>query len=619
MAFDLLELIRTPIDALRALSRWKKSTSRCHAVPPSSTSSHKCIQNLLIEAAKADPSRGLLLYCDGNTSIPVRISYSNLYAQALQNSYLLRSLEGFKDGVPIILHLDNHWDNILWFWATLLARGLPVMSSPFSHDVGQRKRHIDNLSALLEGPLCITRSRSLKLFEGCGGLTTHTIESLLQIPLSQRPAETLTKLHLHNTAVLMLTSGSTGASKAVRLSHNQILSSVSGKALVRQLPSDKPFLNWIGLDHVAGLLEIHLQAMQLGVDQIHIQAADIIASPQMFLDLLSSHQISRSFAPNFFLAKLVSTMESNENGSQVQTWDLKHLVSLVSGGESNDMETCVAVSGLLTKYGAPRTALMPGFGMTETCAGAIYNVDCPEYDVKNQYAFASLGKCMKGIEMRVTISTQDGSVQSADSNEAGDLEVRGEVVFGGYYNNDKATAESFTPDGWFRTGDRAIIDSAGNLRMIGRTKDTININGVKFSPADLDISLGQALGPLVTCVASFPSRPPKSNTEQITVVYVPEEWPMPAETLVDINDKIVRTCVMSTGSKPFVFALDNEALLPQSTLGKRSKAQIRVLFENGVFAKHIESHDKTLQHNRAQDMTSPANEVEEHLDRKSVV
>lgn len=612
MAFGLLKIFRTPFDIIRALTRRKTISPSCPEISPSCITTEKCIQDLLIKASEENPSRGLILYPDGK-SIPAEISYKGLYTQAEQNSYLVRSLEGFKDGAPVLLHLDNHWDNILWFWATLLAGGLPVMSSPFSNAVEQRKRHIDNLSTLLDTPLCITKSRSLKLFEGCHGLKIHTIESLLREPLPQKSSKKLTTLHNRSTAVLMLTSGSTGVVKAVRLSHNQIISSVSGKALARQLPTGKPFLNWIGLDHVGGLLEIHLQAMYLGLDQVHVQSSDIISSPRLFLDLLSKHQISRSFAPNFFLAKLVATIESQKGCSKVETWNLRHLVSLVSGGELNDAETCIAVSNLLAKHGAPCNALMPGFGMTETCAGSIYNLNCPEYDVRNQYAFASLGKCIKGIEMRVTTCTQNESVQLAASGEAGNLEVRGEVVFKGYYRNEEATTEAFTSDGWFRTGDQAIIDSANNLRMIGRVKDTININGVKFSPADLDISLGQVLSSDVTCVASFPSRSAKSHTEQITVAYVPKEWPMQTEALVGINDKIVRTCVISTGSKPFVFALDDEALIPQSTLGKRSKAQLRTLFESGAFAKNIELHDSALDSHRLRNMGSPANEAEERL------
>jgi len=68
----------------------------------------------------------------------------------------------------------------------------------------------------------------------------------------------------------MLTSGSTGNAKAVEITYNQTLAAVAGKAAVRQLPKGGAFLNWIGLDHVVSLVESHMQAHWLGVDQVLI-------------------------------------------------------------------------------------------------------------------------------------------------------------------------------------------------------------------------------------------------------------------------------------------------------------------------------------------------------------
>lgn len=69
--------------------------------------------------------------------------------------------------------------------------------------------------------------------------------------------------------------------------------------------------------------------------------------------------------------------------------------------------------------------------------------------------------------------------------------MRGEIVSDGYYCNLDATAEAFTPDGWFYTGDQAIIDTAGNLSLLGRVKDVININGVKMVVADIQSAIEQ--------------------------------------------------------------------------------------------------------------------------------
>ena len=72
-------------------------------------------------------------------------------------------------------------------------------------------------------------------------------------------------------------------------------------------------------------------------------------------------------------------------------------------------------------------------------------------------------------------------LELAHPDEPGNLEVSGSVLFKRYYNNASATDDAFTADGWFRTGDQAIIDSAGYLKLVGRSKEVININGVKSS------------------------------------------------------------------------------------------------------------------------------------------
>lgn len=294
----------------------------------------------------------------------------------------------------------------------------------------------------------------------------HTIESLVENLVSRssssiRAHDVTNKQrppilpNSEDIAALMLTSGSTGSAKAVCLTHKQIITAIRGKASVRSLPPGGAFLNWIGLDHVASLVEIHLQALWLGTDQVHVHAVDVTTSPRVFLNLLSSHRIARSFAPNFFLARLVSAVEQ-VGGEEHDRWDLSNLGLLASGGEANEMRTCIAASTLLQRYGAPRHVITPGFGMTETCAGSIFNLECPDYDIRNNLAMASVGKCMPGIEMRITLSGKEtGSPpQEAACDEIGHLEIRGAVVFGGYYRNPAANTEVFSSgSGWFRTGD----------------------------------------------------------------------------------------------------------------------------------------------------------------------
>jgi acyl-CoA synthetase (AMP-forming)/AMP-acid ligase II len=223
---------------------------------------------------------------------------------------------------------------------------------------------------------------------------------------------------------------------------------------------------------------------------VHIPSSMILAEPMVFLNRITVHKVTYTFAPNFFLASLVQRLlEAPSRGKENEMLqgtdarvqipkqaavDLSSLRAFISGGESNVVQTCSTLTDLLQHFGAPASFIRPGFGMTETCAGSIYNaVDCPAYDLGRNAEYACLGDCIPGIQFR--FCRQNGSVAPAD--EIGELQVTGEVVFKAYYNDTCSTTKSFTTDGWFRTGDRGYKDTNGRLHLTGRDKDTVIING----------------------------------------------------------------------------------------------------------------------------------------------
>lgn len=574
------------------------------------------IQNLkeLLElAAGSHDSRGIVAYPLGDTQVGRKLEYRELQQQAQENSLLLSQIDGFTRGSVILIHFTDHLDNIIWFWSVLYAGCIPTLSTPFTNNSSQRDKHVLHLHTLLQHPICITRQDLLGIFPHQCVLDLHTVESL-QLGTSVAPM-----LANHgrgpqsvDTALLMLTSGSTGDAKAVSLSHGQVIASISGKASVMGVTSSDTFLNWIGLDHVAGIIEIHLHAIYINVDQIHCQAADLISNPSVFLDLIHRHRIVKSFAPNFFLANLIRALESSAKSKTKRQFDLSCLQFLVSGGEANPVATCNTLSRLLTKYGAPENVIVPGFGMTETCAGSIYNTDCPRYDLQCEHEFVSLGTCVHGIEMRVTVPSVD--VKIANPNERGDLEVSGPIVFKEYYNNPSATRAAFTSDGWFKTGDQALIDSAGKLNLVGRSKETMTINGVKHVPHEIEAALEDASlsGVTPSYVACFSTRPQGAQTEQICVVYLPTYTPEDHENLVCTFDAIVRTVMLQTGARPEVIPLVGP-LLQKTTLGKLSRTKIRAAMERGDYKSYQDYNNAIVKAYRASRLAKPENEKERLL------
>ena len=117
------------------------------------------------------------------------------------------------------------------------------------------------------------------------------------------------------------------------------------------------------------------------------------------------------------------------------------------------------------------------WGMTETQAGLYTR---PGDSIET--VAGSAGRPSPGTEVRVVDS--DETVLPA--GEEGELHVRGPLLFPGYFNHPEANRDAFSRDGWFRTGDLAIVSAEGNVAITGRCKEVINRGGFKYNPRDIE-------------------------------------------------------------------------------------------------------------------------------------
>lgn len=142
-----------------------------------------------------------------------------------------------------------------------------------------------------------------------------------------------------------------------------------------------------------------------------------------------------------------------------------HFTEVIIGGAAFSREA----EAFFRKIGFRYTV---GYGMTE-CAPII------TYSRWNETKLFSCGKAAPGMEVR--IDSDD------PQNIPGEILTRGDNVFLGYYKNEKATAESFTGDGWFRTGDLGVLDEDGYLFIRGRCKSMIlGPNGQNIYPEEIE-------------------------------------------------------------------------------------------------------------------------------------
>ena len=539
----------------------------------------KNLYQILRRAAATDA--GLKIYGSGEETY-TRVSYDKLLRSAEFDALKILSIPDIAKHTIILLHFDNHSNNIRWFWACVAAGLVPAISPPMTADLAKRKAHLDHLFTLLKDPIVLTSENLLQDFAECGQLRLNPVETLPKASAKHLAlAEALgATSQTDETATLMLTSGSTGNAKVVCLRHGQIIAAMQGKSSHLDIGPRDVFLNWINMDHVANLTQIHLQAMFVKAEQLHVPAADLLIDPSRFLRLITEHRVSYSFAPNFFLGSLITALSKETILSE--SYDFSCLRHLMTGGEANPMETCLKFTDLMQRYNASNNFLNPGFGMTETCAGCIHSRNRPVNELGVAGEFASLGEAMYGVEIRIVNS--NGSVVGA--GEIGELQLHGRVVFSEYFNNDTATEAAFTEDGWFRTGDCGKIDTRGCLTLSGRDKDTVIVNGVKYSPTELEKAVMEAeiAGVTPAHTVAFPHRPKGSNTEVICVVYLPSYDKNDSRARVETNQAIGEVCARLFGVSVYETLPVEKGNLQKTSLGKISRAKVRADYENGTFA-----------------------------------
>ena len=528
------------------------------------------LTDLLLRSADQHPSRGLRYIGRGSIDTSRHQPYPELLDTALR---LLGGLQrrDLPRGHKVALLLTRQEDFLPAFWACVLGGYVPCPLAPVESDAQRWAAQLEHVNALLDRPLFLTDAPMRAKLPDVSGLAIALLdmgEGPAQLPAAVAEPDDL--------ALLVLTSGSTGSSKAVMLTHGNLLAAMTAKTSAQQLGPDDVTLNWISYDHVAALLEAHLLPLAVGADQLHALSETVLSRPSAFLDIIDRYRVSMTFAPNFMLGLINKELEQRPPRDDM---DLSCLKRIVSGGEANVVRTGVNFLGALAARGLGKDVVWPAFGMTETCAGSIYNSDFPAADEGQD--FASLGFPVQGLQLR-TADSREG--RALPEGSIGEVQLKGPMITTGYYNNPAATEDAFTSDGWYRTGDLGRV-VAGRLTLIGRLKDSIIVNGVNYFSHDMESTLESVTGVEKSYVAVFPTRTAEHDTEQLVVAFATsvsfDDEPELHRLIIAIRNSVT----LYWGFRPnLILPLPKEAF-PKTSLGKIQRNLLRTRLEHGQFAE----------------------------------
>lgn len=370
---------------------------------------------------------------------------------------------------------------------------------------------------------------------------------------------------------MLLTSGSTGLPKAVRLSHRNILTRSAATAAVNALTSEETSLNWIPMDHVTGVVMFHLRDVYLGCRQVHAPTPWVLADPLRWLDLADRHRATVTWAPNFAFGLLAEHAHRLTD----RDLDLSPLRFITNAGEVVVAATARRFLELLAPYGLPGTAMHPGWGMSET-SSVVTDAELPAEPVPDEGAVVSCGLPYPGFAMRV-VEDVDGTDRVVPEGTPGRLQVRGTSVTEGYHDNPEQNAEAFTAEGWFETGDLAYLRD-GELYLTGRAKDVIIINGVNHYSHEIE-AVAEEL-PFVErsfTAACAVRTDPAAVTDSLALFVHLAPGTDEAAALRELRGKVAR----ETGVAPAHLVPVGADDIPKTEIGKIQRTLLRRRFEAG--------------------------------------
>ena len=284
-------------------------------------------------------------------------------------------------------------------------------------------------------------------------------------------------------AMINYTSGTSGFSKGVMIPYRALYSNFELAWYAEpQMDCEAEVVSMLPSAHMYGMMFEFLFEMTLGA---HVHFLTRVPSPKIIMKAFSEIHPSIIIAVPLIIEKIYKNklkpiIDKNKLFFKIPGLDKvimkkfrEELVNtfggkfeeVILGGAAFNPE----VEAFFKKIGFPYTV---GYGMTE-CAPII------GYAHWNTVKLGSCGKAAPNIEIRID-STDPERIP-------GEVQVRGANVFLGYYKNEEATRQSFTDDGWFRTGDMGIMDSDGYLFLRGRSKCMIlGPSGQNIYPEELE-------------------------------------------------------------------------------------------------------------------------------------
>ena len=303
------------------------------------------------------------------------------------------------------------------------------------------------------------------------------------------------KIDPNAMGIMLFTSGTTAISKAVMLSHKNIVTNIMDIIQRFDLTEEDRFLSFLPLHHVFECTVGFLYPMAIGSAIAFCEGVKHMADNIKEYEITGMISVPAVF--DIIYRKIIKSIEKKgkleavKKGKKISSILLKAKIDLrkqlfkeihdsigpklkivVTGGAALSPETEKGFYDL-------GFDVVQGYGLTET--SPVIAAETPK-----ERRLGSIGKKFPSVEVKI---------DNPDENGIGELMAKGNSIMIGYYENEEANKSVFEPDGWFHTGDLARIDEDGYIFISGRKKNVIVLNnGKNVFPEELEILLNKVEG-----------------------------------------------------------------------------------------------------------------------------
>src|SRR5215207_7907273 len=342
-----------------------------------------------------------------------------------------------------------------------------------------------------------------------------------------------------DTAIIIYTSGTTGRPKGAEITHGNLTANLHALHTAWGWLADDILLHVLPIFHVHGLFVALHGALHAGATTLLMREFDA----RTVLQTLVEKKCTVFMAVPTIHSRLLDVPDA-------ASFDLSHLRLITSGSDRLSDEV---FTGFQQTFGY---TLLERYGMTET------GMNCSN-PLNGERRIGSVGLPLAGVEVRIVNPEND---QPLPNGDIGEVQLRGPNIFKGYWKQPQKTAESFTADGWFRTGDLGFREPDGYLTLCGRSKDLIISGGLNIYPPEVERVLAEHPSVAACAVIGCPDR---EWGERVTAVVVLNRGQSVS------GDELMRFCRerLAPYKSPKSIVFRDE--LPRNAMGKVQKAELR--------------------------------------------